>query len=194
MRLEVLLADQNFVMENIVVGRYVRSLYAVSVEQKKEEEFLQQIYSIRSFLNKMPNRDKLLKKFSFISQEGEEFVRSLSDDLHLLPQLSNFLKLLIKNRRLAALPEICKYYDSFYQKKRGKKVFYITYANNKSIENKNDLFNQLRNMFTGYIEFVEKEDPTLMGGFQIRYQSKLLDYSLKSKLSRLERVMKGESL
>ena len=44
----------------------------------------------------------------------------------------------------------------------------------------------------GTIEFVSKQYDSLIDGLQIRYGSRILDYSVKSKLERLKKSMRGE--
>ena len=45
----------------------------------------------------------------------------------------------------------------------------------------------------GMNNVLPKKDDSLIDGLQIRYGSKVLDYSIRSKLERLKKSMKGES-
>jgi F-type H+-transporting ATPase subunit delta len=76
---------------------------------------------------------------------------------------------------------------------KDKRIFYVTYANDFSEKTRNELSQHLRELVGGTIEFVVRQDKSLIGGLQIRYGSKILDYSVKSKLNRLKRSICGES-
>ena len=75
-----------------------------------------------------------------------------------------------------------------------KRIFYVTYAKDFSEKTRNELAQRLRELVGGTVEFVTRRDESLIDGLQIRYGSKILDYSAKSKLNRLKRSMCGESV
>ena len=175
---------------DIVVIRYVKALYEVSTG--RESEFLQQIQAIREAAESVKNREKLFKRFSLLPKDGEPFVEALIQELKLLPEVGNFLKVVLSNKRFSAILDICEAYEKFYDHMTGKKVFYVTYAKDFSENNKAELSKHMQELFGGQIEFVAQQDASLIDGLQIRYGSKILDYSMKSKLERLKKSMKGE--
>lgn len=179
---------ENF--NDAVVARYVRALYEVSADHNSE--FLPQIKSIRAAIESVEDREKLFKRFSLLPEDGRAFVEVLISELELLPEIGNFLKLVLSNRRFSAILDICEAYEKFYDQMNDKKIFYVTYAKSFSEKNKVELAERLRELFGGTIEFVARQDASLIDGLQIRYGSKILDYSVKSKLERLKKSMRGE--
>lgn len=174
-----------------VIGRYVKALYEVSAG--RESEFLEQVKAVREAIESLGNRERLFARFSVLPKDGDFLVDTLISELELLPEVGNFLKLVLSNRRFSSILDICSAYEKFFDQMNDKRFFYVTYAKSFSENNKKELSRRLQKLFGGKIEFVARKDESLIDGLQIRYGSKILDYSMKSKLDRLKRSMKGES-
>ncbi len=174
-----------------VVDRYVKALYEVSVG--RESEFVQQVRAVREAIESLDNREGILRRFSLLVEDGRAFVDTLVSELELLPEVGNFLKLVLSNKRFSIILDICAAFEKFCDHMNDKKVFYVTYAKDFSEKSKTQLAQYLQEMIGGTIEFVTRQDKSLIGGLQIRYGSKILDYSMKSKLDRLKKSIRGEN-
>jgi F-type H+-transporting ATPase subunit delta len=187
------MANWGFRVENSIANKYAKSLYDVSVSMGIEKDVADQLKILKDFVLSMANYEKCLKKFSLIFQYGEAFVSQIKDELKLSKEVSNFLTLLIKNKRLPLIIEMCNAYFSLVSAIKGRKVFFITYATDFSSSDKKHLTDALHKIFDGEIEYVSCRDPSLIGGVKIQFRSKILDYSVKSKLVRLQSAIKGSS-
>ncbi|MBO7537393.1 MAG: ATP synthase F1 subunit delta [Alphaproteobacteria bacterium] len=176
---------------NSVIDRYVKALYEVSVG--RESEFVQQVKAVREAIESLNNREGILRRFSLLVKDGEDFVDTLVSELELLPEIGNFLKLVLSNKRFSIILDICVAFEKFCDRMNDKKVFYVTYAKDFSEKSRIQLAQYLQEMIGGTIEFVARQDKSLIDGLQIRYGSKILDYSVKSKLDRLKKSMRGEN-
>ena len=187
MQMEMQLSIESF--NSTVINRYVKAFYEVSAG--RESEFLKQIKMVREALESLEDRDEIFKRFSILPKDGQVLVDTLASELEMLPEISNFLKLVLSNKRFSEILDICEAYEKFYNQMNDKKVFYVTYAKNFSQNTKAELLKHLQELFGGTVDFVTHQDNSLIDGCQIRYGSKILDYSMKSKLDRLKRSMKG---
>ncbi|MDR0753263.1 MAG: ATP synthase F1 subunit delta [Holosporaceae bacterium] len=187
------MADWGFRVENSIASKYAKSLYDVSVSMGIEKDVVGQLKILKDFILSIENYEKCLKKFSLISQYVEFFVPQVKDGLKLSKEVSNFLALLIKNKRLPLIIEICDVYFSLVNAIKGRKVFFVTHATDFSSLDKEHLTNALHKIFGGEIEYVSRRDPSLIGGIKIQFRSKILDYSVKSKLVRLQSAIRGSS-
>ncbi len=179
---------ENF--NDTMVVKYVKALYEVSIG--RELEFLEQVRAVRKAMESLKNRESLFKRFSLLPKEGGTFVDTLISELELLQEVGNFLKVVLNNKRFSEILDICSAYEKFFDQMNGKKIFYITYAKSFPKQTKAELSKHLQELFDGKVDFVARKDASLIDGFQIRYGSKILDYSMKSKLNRLKKSMKGE--
>ncbi len=176
----------------MVVNRYVKSLYDVSIESNQESVFLKQIELLQKFLKDIPETDKFLKGHELLTYKGNAFIQNLIKELSLSVEIGNFLKLILKNKRFSLLPEICEKYLYYVGKRHGKKTFYVTYSKEFTSEDEKILVQNLGKVFKCDIKLVTRKDERLIDGLQIRHRSKVLDYSMKSKLLRLGNAMKGD--
>ncbi|MDR1551184.1 MAG: ATP synthase F1 subunit delta [Holosporaceae bacterium] len=187
------MAEGGVAARKIVIDQYVRSLHAASIFVGTEKVMYSQLKLIRDCVVSLGDYVKFLKRVSVIKKWGEVFIAELISRLELSKEVSNFLALLLKNGRFALLVEICDEYFSFISDVvRGEKIFHISYAANLTKFDKNQLVSHLQEIFGGKIRCVCHQDPSLIGGICVRHRSKILDYSLKSKLGRLRRAIRGD--
>ncbi|MDR2723965.1 MAG: ATP synthase F1 subunit delta [Holosporaceae bacterium] len=187
------MADWNFRVGNSIVNKYVKSLYEVSVSYGIEKIVVAQLKSLKNCVLSLDNHEKILEKFSLVPKYGEDFIEQLKVELKLLKEVGNFLALLLKNKRLSLIVEICDAYFLFIDTIKGKKIFFITHAAEFSAADKKQLIGNFCKVFGGKIECISRKDLSLIGGIKIQFRSKILDYSIKSRLARLRQAIKGGS-
>lgn len=186
------MADCEFSAGNVVVSRYVESLYGASVKSDAVKEVAEQISSIKATMTIIPNYRKFLKRMSFFPKDGLEFVEFLKKNLNLRAEVSNFLDLLLVNDRFYMIVDMCDAFSDYLDKISGKKRVYLTLAKNQEESTLRNLVNKIRESFGEETECITRLNPALKGGFTLQYQSKVLDYSLASKLRRLKSAIRRE--
>jgi len=104
--------------------------------------------------------------------------------------LTNFSELLIKDRVENKLAEIAEAFEVISDKEAGILRAEITSARELGLEIKNKLKDYLQNKVkVKTIIFTEKIDAKLKGGFILKYQDKVLDASLSTNLSNLQKFI-----
>lgn len=177
---------------NSVVSNYVRSLYEVSHSSGALSEVHEKIVALRDAMNEIDNCDKFLQKISMLKENSSAFVNFLIESFQLNKEISNFLFILVENKRMSLLLDVCNDYISLMEHQAGKMTFYIEYAGELSENKKAEITNQLRNIVKKDVQCETIRDQSLMSGFRVRHGSKILDYSLKSCVNRLSNVIRGE--
>ncbi|MBR1733976.1 MAG: ATP synthase F1 subunit delta [Alphaproteobacteria bacterium] len=185
--------EWGFVIENSVVNRYVKSIYDVAAKSKKEKEVGKQLTMVADSITGLSNFRKFLKKTAFFPQYGRFLVEFFKSNSNLLPEVSNLFDLLLENNRVNIIVDICRAYSAYLDKLDGKKLIYLTIANEPTKTQMNDLMKDLKDVFGSKIECITKVDPSLRDGFKLQHRSKVLDYSLKSKLKRLRNAIRSEN-
>ena len=109
---------------------------------------------------------------------------------------ANFLKLLAKNRRLFAVADMIKAFRAIAAKERGEVVAEVASANPLTDAQTADLKSTLQGFVTKQalgrdVTIHSKVDPSLLGGIVVKVGSRMIDSSLKTKLSTLKVAMKG---
>ncbi|MDR2107041.1 MAG: ATP synthase F1 subunit delta [Holosporaceae bacterium] len=187
------MANWSFVAGNPIVNRYVKSLYEVSYAAGIGKVVSDQIKAVKDFVLALEDYEKLLKRTCVMKEIGENFISRLNRELNPPKEVGNFIALLLKNKRLPLIVEICDAYARLVDKIEGKKIFRVTGAEALSKSEEKRLKVSLRGVFGGEIECITDVDPSLIGGMKIQFHSKILDYSVKSRLARLRRAVRGES-
>lgn len=180
-------------VSNTIVNRYIKSLYEVAILEHKENVCAEELSLIQKSLLAFSNVQKFLKRISLLHDEGERFVDFLINELKLEKIISNFLRELLQNRRIHFLLEICNDFPRYIDRVNGKKLFYVTAARELTKEELYLMKTHFSQVFGGDIDCVIDIAPDLMGGFTVQYKSKILDYSVASRLKRLNSAIKGEN-
>lgn len=187
------MADWGFIKSDSVVSRYVKSLYEVAVSLKQEKEIYSQLLSIKEALAQIDDFENFIKKVSLISSLGMKFIKELVEVLKLSAEVENFLKLLLKNRRFALISDVCSCYEKYVSDVNGEKIFYVTYAKSFTKRDEARLQESLKEMFGSNVKCVAEKDESLIDGMTVQYRSKILDYSVKSRLERLHNAIRGDN-
>ncbi len=168
------------------------ALYAIAESRDKVAEFLEEVRAVSKSLESLKDKEKVFKRFSLMPKDGEQLVDSLADEIGLRLEIKNFLRVILSNHRFSEVLSICKSFESVCDEVRGR-VFYVTFAEDFPEERKQELRDLIKKSCGNglNVKIFEEKDDSLIGGFQVRYKSKLIDYSIKSKLSRLRVALKG---
>lgn len=187
------MADWSFVVGNSVTNRYVRSLYNIAAKSGLERDIAKELYSIKSYILNINGYEKFLKRISLLSEDGIRFVKSIKVKLNLSEYMSNFMDLLLHNKRLDMILDICAAYEAFLDKIDNKKFFYLTFAKDISDSLVKQFTEYLEKAFGGKAECIVNHDQSLIEGVKVQYRSRILDYSLKSRIKRLHCVIRSGS-
>ena len=113
-----------------------------------------------------------------------DILKSLLDE-----EKKNFLKLLANNKRLSTLPEISSLFDVYYDSFEKTVEANITTAAPIDATQRDNLTQALAKRLQQQVVLHCKVDPTLVGGAIIRIGDRVIDGSVRGKLSRLLEAM-----
>lgn len=99
----------------------------------------------------------------------------------------NFLKTLVRYRRLALLPEISAQFEALRREDEARVHVRVTSAQAMSNDEAQSLRERLRQRFGRDVELEIEVDASLIGGAVIRAQDQVIDGSVRGQLERLAR-------
>ena len=102
-----------------------------------------------------------------------------------------FVGLVARNRRLFALPAMIEEFLAELARRRGEMRAEVTAAKPLNERQQTALADAIRRTIGGKVAVDVKVDPALIGGLIVKVGSRMIDSSLKTKLQRLQHVMKG---
>lgn len=180
--------------DNPVVSRYVQALYDVAKVDNIERDVADVLSAVCELIETRSDYLRALARYSLMPKEAVEFVDILAEAVDFPSIVLNFLKLLARNKRFSLLPHISQRYQNYLKEIEGTKTVFVTYADKFDENDQKKLLQDLKEVFgCDNVECVLQQDRSLIGGIQVRYKSKMLDYSAKSMLARLHETIRRGS-
>lgn len=103
----------------------------------------------------------------------------------------NFVKVLVENKRLQALPEILNLFEALKAEYEKEVDVDITSANELSEAQLNEVSASLEKRLARKVKLNCNVDPELIAGFVVRAGDMVIDGSIKSKLNRLSDALQS---
>lgn len=181
--------------ENISVaglaGRYATALFELADEAKALDTVAGDLSRIRVLVDGSADMARFVRSPVFSRDEQGRAIAAILDRLGVSPLTRNFMGLLAQKRRLFAFQGIVAAFDALVAARKGETSASVTSAKPLSPAQRAALQAALKSSIKRDIRMTESVDPSLLGGLVVKVGSRQIDSSLKSKLARLERAMKG---
>ena len=168
-----------------IVKRYSNALYSLALEKKKKSVFIKDLEKKKELIIKNKEFNKLFFSPLVSSIKQKEILNIVSNGLQLDNITKNFLFLLSFNKRLMFLDKIYDYFINVLSKEEN--VLNVDIILPKKISEKeiNEIQNKLKLKIKDKTKLNFLEDENIISGFIIKLGSKMVDYSIKSKLDKI---------
>lgn len=168
--------------------RYAAALFELSLESGMPEKHMEQAAMVKNVLEMDGCEDFLLHphvpntvKYEFLNSLFEEKISS---------ELMGFLYLAIsKSREAAILPAISAYID-LGNRHSGKVTAYVVSAADLRQEQLSGLEKLLSQKLEKQVEVKARTDPSLIGGFYIHIEGRLIDRTVRSRINNMKESLK----
>lgn len=171
-----------------VASRYAKALLDLSVEQKTVDVVYADMQQLSSICRESRELNNLLSSPIVDAKKKVSIFEAIfGKTMHKISL--GFMSLVIKNSRENVLGEIA---DSFIaQYKRFNHIIDVTLTSAIPLEKgvKDKVLKRIGETVNGKIELNEKIDPSLIGGFIIRFDDQQIDASIANQLSNLKNIM-----
>ncbi len=171
--------------DGLIPNRYAKALYKVANERGDTA----QVYAQMNFLNDAYEAQAGLKK-----AVNNPFL-PLADKLQLLctaagadgnGSTARFMELVVKNNRVDFMRDIALAFMRQYRENNGIARVEIVTATELGDNEINAIIDVVKNQLKGKtIELSKRVDPSLIGGFMVDVDSRVLDASVKNQLEKL---------
>jgi F-type H+-transporting ATPase subunit delta len=174
-----------------VPGRYASALFELATEEKATEAVGRQLAHFGSAIDQSDDLRRLVRSPVYSSEDQIAALDGVAGQLGVSGTALNFLKLVAKNRRLAALPDIIKAYATLLATSKGEIAGEVTSAEPLSASQLDDLKAALKSSLGRDVALSTRVDSSILGGLIVKVGSRMMDNSLKTKLQTLKIAMKG---
>ncbi len=185
-----IVASENVSVSGLT-GRYATALFELALESKSLDAVAADLARVKALLVGSADLARLVRSPVFSREEQSSAMAAVLARLNVSQTTKNFIGLLAQKRRLFALAGIIKDFDTLLANHRGEMSAEVTSAQALKPAQVAALAGTLKDALKRDIRITQTVDPTLLGGLVVKVGSRQIDSSLKSKLVRLERAMKG---
>ena len=173
-----------------VAGRYANALFELALEEKALEAVEQDLNRFASALDAVEDLRRLVRSPVFTAEEQQRAIAAILDKMEIEGLTANFLKLIARNRRLYAAPDMIKAFRALLARHRGQASAEVTSALSLTEGQLRALQTALKAALHKDVQLDQKVDATLLGGLVVKVGSRMVDSSLRTKLNSLKQTMK----
>ena len=173
-----------------VAGRYASALFDLAEEANQVRQVEKDLIALQGLLDGSADLKRMVLSPVFSSDEQSRSIAAVAEKAGLAPLVVNFLKVLARNRRLFAVSEMIRTFLALAARQRGEVNAEVASAHPLSDEQLVALKDTLRASAGKDVQLITKVEPTLLGGLIVKMGSRMIDSSLRTKLTSLKTVMK----
>jgi len=174
-----------------VAGRYASALFDLATEQSKLGQVERDVIAVQGLIDANPDLQRMVKSPAFSAQEQGRAIAAILTKAGVEPLTLNFFKLIARNRRLFAAPDMLKAFRTLAARARGEVHAEVTSAHPLNDAQMQALKDTMRGTVGKDVQITAKVDPALLGGLVVKIGSRMIDSSLRTKLNSLKTAMKG---
>ncbi len=174
-----------------VAGRYAAALFDLANDEKKVAEVEADLGRFRDLLDMSSDLTSLVRSPLYSSAEQSAAIEKLASKVGIGALTTNFLKLIARNRRLFAVSDMIRSFRALVAKSRDEVTAEVTSAVALSDEQIAELKSTLKASVGKDVQLATRVDPSLLGGLIVKIESRMVDSSLRTKLSNLRLSLKG---
>lgn len=173
-----------------VAGRYATALFELGLEEKALEQIEVDLNGFGEALDAVDDLARLVKSPVFSAEEQGRALAAILEELKIEGLTKNFLLLVSKNRRLFAVPDMIRAFRAMLAAHRGETGATVTAASKLTEAQVTALKQALQAALGKDVMLDQRVDPSLIGGLMVKVGSRMIDTSLRSKLTSLKHAMK----
>jgi len=174
-----------------VAGRYAAALFEIAEERKQLDEVATDTSTVSILMADSADLRRLLASPVIAREDQWRALAALLEKAGLSELTRNFVGVVAQNRRLFVLENICAAFHDLLAISRGEISAEVSTVFPLSESQRQALKQELRKSIGSRVVLNTKTDQTLLGGMVVKFGSRMVDSSLKTKLQRLEFSLKG---
>jgi F-type H+-transporting ATPase subunit delta len=178
-------------MASGLANRYATALFDLAAERNALEQVEADLAALDRAIDESTDLARLIASPIVSREDQGQAMAAVAERLGLGDIVQNFLGVLARSRRLAALPAIIAAYRRMLAAHRGEETAEVTSA----VPLDEAQLASVREAVAAYagkpVHLSAAVDPALLGGIVVRIGSRMIDASLKTKLQHLELSMRG---
>jgi F-type H+-transporting ATPase subunit delta len=168
-----------------IASPYARAIFDFSVEQNVVHQVAADFQNLETFLNETPELTEYLNN-PVVNQKAKREVLTKLLKSQINTETFKFLMVLVDRDRINLLNEVVKSYLEIIYSVAAIKTVEIATASSFTNAQIDTLIQKLKELTNAReIHLIIKVDRSLIGGFLIKTESKVIDFTIKNQLQQL---------
>jgi F-type H+-transporting ATPase subunit delta len=175
---------------SVLALRYAHAFASVTSSKNLDTSAVQQqLNDFNDALAESRALREVLANPAIPSDEKLKVLDAISSHVNMLPQVRNFLAVIMDNQRLSELNEIVAEYHAVVDEQSGMAEAEITSAHPLNDQDRAELESQVAKLAGGRVRTTYRQDETLLGGAVVRIGSTVYDGSIRAQLQQLKQKL-----
>jgi len=174
-----------------IARRYASALADVVIERREEREVQKEIQLWASMIDSNPQLKEVFANPTVAYDQKRNLLEELISRTRIRETTTSFLRVLLRNQRLAQLPEIAERFNQVLDERAGVVAAEITTARPIPEELKKTLHDTLASATGRTVRLTFETDEAIIGGLVARIGSTIFDGSVENHLERLADGLAG---
>ena len=174
-----------------IAGRYATALFELAVDRGAIDGVIDDLSRLQAMIDESGDLRRLIRSPLFSREQQSKAMEAVLEKAGLSQLVRNFVGVVARNRRLFAIENMIRIYRELVARHRGEVTAEVTSAAPLSETQRAAVEQALKQAIGSNVAVNTTVDPALIGGMIVRVGSRMVDSSLRSKLQRLQLVMKG---
>lgn len=174
-----------------IAGRYATALFELALEQGAADDIAGDLQGLGALIDESDDLLRLVRSPVLTRAEQSRAMAAVLEKAGVHVLTRNFVGLIAANRRLFALPGMIRAYQQLLAAHRGEIAGEVISAHPLSDAQLDAVRKQLAQAMGQEVQLESTVDESLIGGLVVRVGSRMIDYSLRTKLQNLKVAMKG---
>ncbi len=172
-------------------GRYALALFELAQEAKKVGPVGKDLELFAGLVEKSEDLARLVSSPVFSAEDQISAVKAILAEAKITGIAANFIQLAAENRRLFAILDMVKAYNSLVSQSKGEITAEVTSAEKLNAAQVTKIKASLKAAVGHDVKLVTLIDSDILGGLIVKVGSRMVDNSLRTKLQSMKIAMKG---
>jgi F-type H+-transporting ATPase subunit delta len=174
-----------------LAGRYATAVFELAQEEKAVEAVARDFGALKVMISESPDLAQFVRAPVFSREEHKKGMDALLRRMEASPLTVRFVLTLAEKRRLYALADIIRAFETMVARQRGEVDAEVTSAQPLNDAQTAELKRVLKDKLGRDARLEAKVDPSLLGGLIVKVGSRMIDSSLRTKLEGMRTAMRG---
>ena len=177
--------------ETGVAPRYASALFELADESGQLDKVARDLRAINTAITDVQDLQRLVRSPVISRREAGAAMGACLENARASELTRNFVGLVASNRRLFALQAMIRAYLDKLSTRRGEVSAEVTSAIKLTKKQTDSIASVLKAAVGAKVSVDVQIDPSLIGGLIVKVGSRMIDSSIKTKLSKLKLALKG---